>query len=118
MQQRNAVYARVHMALKSIRESTESIQDFVSKYLRTPLGNPVKGEKKRNRLELWIDKLYNESTNLPTPLPHEKVERLENYLDNLEEQLVDLAALLYDHKIQDAVGNSSTVMQSALFTQA
>lgn len=115
--QRNAVYARVHMALKTIRESTDEIQRFVSEYLRTPLGEPVKEERKKNKVELWIDQFSKQTTTLPAPLPHEKVERLEKYLDNLEEQLVHLSALLYDHRIEEAVGNASTVLQSAQFTQ-
>lgn len=115
--QRNAVYARVHMALKTLKESTDSIQEFVSEFLRTPLGKHVRGEKEKNKVELWIDKFYKKRTALPAPLPHEKVERLENYLNTLEDQLVQLSALLYDYQIQDALGNASTVLQSALFTQ-
>lgn len=114
---RNAVYARVHMALKTIKESTDHIQDFISDYLRTPLGDEVKGEKQKNKVELWIDKFYKKRTALPAPLPHDKVERLENYLSTLEDQLVQVSSLLYDHQIQHALGNASTVMQSALFTQ-
>lgn len=117
MEQRNAVYALVHMALKTIKESTDDIQQFVSDYLRTPLGNTVRGEKEKNKVELWIDKFYTKRTALPAPLPHEKVERLENYLSTLEDQLVQLSALLYDHQIQDALGNASTIMQSVLYTQ-
>ena len=117
MVQRNAVFARLHMALKTIKESTDHVQQFISDYLRTPLGEEVKGEKKKNKVELWIDKFYKKLTTLPTPLPHEKVERLENYLTTLEDQLVQVSALLYDHQIQYALGNASTIMQSALFTQ-
>jgi hypothetical protein len=117
MVQRNAVYARLHMALKTIKESTDHVQQFISDYLRTPLGEQVKGEKKKNKVELWIDKFYKKTTALPAPLPHEKVERLESYLTTLEDQLVQVSALLYDHQIQHALGNASTVMQSALFTQ-
>uniref|UniRef100_A0A7I4FQ67 DUF7906 domain-containing protein n=1 Tax=Physcomitrium patens TaxID=3218 RepID=A0A7I4FQ67_PHYPA len=114
---RNAVYARVHVALKTIRQSTDNIQEFVSDFLRTPLGEEVKGEKEKNKVELWIDKFYKKRTSLPAPVPHEKVERLENYLSTLEDQLVQLSSLLYDHQIQDALGNASTIMQSAHFTQ-
>lgn len=114
---RNAVYARMHVALKTIRESTDNIQAFISEHLRTPMGEEVKGEKKKNKVELWIDKFYKKTTALPAPLPHEKMERLENYLSTLEDQLVQLSSLLYDHQIKDALGNASTVMQSALFTQ-
>lgn len=117
MVQRNAVYARVHMALKTIKESTDHVQQFISDHLRTPLGEDVKGEKKKNKVELWIDKFYKKRTALPAPLPHDKVERLESYLITLEDQLVQVSSLLYDHQIQDALGNASTVMQSALFTQ-
>jgi hypothetical protein len=115
--QRNAVYARVHVALKHIRESTEKVQAFVSKFLETPLGNPVKGEKKKSKAELWIDKFYKQTTTLPAPLPHKKVERLESYLDHLEQQLVQLSSLLYDHRLQDAVNNASGIMQSVFYTQ-
>ncbi|CAK9871609.1 unnamed protein product [Sphagnum jensenii] len=114
---RNAVYARVHVALKHIRESTEKVQAFVSKFLETPLGNPVKGEKKKSKAELWIDKFYKQTTTLPAPLPHKKVERLESYLDHLEQQLVQLSSLLYDHRLQDAVNNASAIMQSVFYTQ-
>ena len=112
MVQRNAVYARVHMALKTIKKSTDNIQQFVSDFLRTPLGERVKG-KEKTKAELWIDKFYKKTTALPAPLPHEEVERLESYLSTLEDQLVQLSALLYDHQIEDALGNASTIMQSA-----
>ena len=36
---------------------------------------------------------------------------------NLEEQLVDLSSLLYDHQLQDAHLNSSDILQSTMFTQ-
>ena len=36
---------------------------------------------------------------------------------NLEEQLVDLSSLLYDHRLQEAHLNSSEIFQSSIFTQ-
>lgn len=36
---------------------------------------------------------------------------------SLEEQLVDLSSLLYDHRLQEAHMNSSEILQSSLFTQ-
>ncbi|KAG6765723.1 hypothetical protein POTOM_029779 [Populus tomentosa] len=41
---------------------------------------------------------------------------LVNFDKRLEEQLVDLSSLLYDHRLQEAHLNSSEVLQSALFT--
>lgn len=35
----------------------------------------------------------------------------------LEEQLVDMSSLLYDHRLQDAFLNSSDILQSTMFTQ-
>ncbi|RVW69402.1 hypothetical protein CK203_059807 [Vitis vinifera] len=60
---------------------------FAAEYLKTPLGEPVKGKKNKSSTELWLEKFYKKKTNLPEPLPHELVERLEKFLDNLEEEL-------------------------------
>ncbi|KAI5579495.1 hypothetical protein BDE02_08G092800 [Populus trichocarpa] len=100
--------------------NTRSICYRVSKtlateYLKTPLGEPVKG-KNKTTAKLWLEKFYQKTTNLPEPFLHELVERLEKYLDRLEEQLVDLSSLLYDHRLQEAHLNSTEVLQSALFT--
>ncbi|XP_040991272.1 uncharacterized protein LOC121238468 [Juglans microcarpa x Juglans regia] len=114
---RNTIYARVDSALRKIRETSEAVQDFASEYLKTPLGEPVKGKKNKSTTELWVEKFYRKTTNLPEPFPHELVEHLEKYLDSLEEQLVDLSSLLYDHRLQDAHLNSSEMLQSSLFTQ-
>ncbi|XVE65498.1 hypothetical protein DITRI_Ditri08aG0004700 [Diplodiscus trichospermus] len=114
---RNTIYARVDSALRTIRDTSEAVQSFAAKYLKTPLGEPVKGKKNKSTTELWLEKFYKKTTNLPEPFPHELVERLEKYLDNLEEQLVDLSALLYDHRLQEAHLNSSDILQSTMFTQ-
>lgn len=114
---RNTIYARVDSALHRIRETSETVQAFAVEYLKTPLGEPVKGKKNKTRTELWLEKFYKKTTNLPEPFPHELVERLEKYLDSLEEQLVDLSSLLYDHRLQDAHMNSSEILQSSIFTQ-
>ncbi|XAR56982.1 hypothetical protein NMG60_11024971 [Bertholletia excelsa] len=114
---RNAIYARVDAALHRIRETSESVQTFAAEYLKTPLGEPVKGKKNKSSTELWVEKFYKKTTNLPEPFPHELVERLEKYLDNLEEQLVDLSSLLYDHRLQDANLNSTDILQNSIFTQ-
>nr|TKS03030.1 hypothetical protein D5086_0000158210 [Populus alba] len=82
---------------------------------KSPPGEPVKG-KNKTTTKLWLEKFYQKTTNLPEPFPHELAERLEKYLDRLEEQLVDLSSLLYDHRLQEAHLNSSEVLQSALFT--
>ncbi|KAK9933989.1 hypothetical protein M0R45_021157 [Rubus argutus] len=50
---------------------------------------------------------------LKTPL----VDRLENFLNSLEEQLVDLSSSLYGHRLQEAHLNSSEILQSSIFTQ-
>ncbi|KAG6757903.1 hypothetical protein POTOM_038229 [Populus tomentosa] len=113
---RNTIYARVDSALHRIREMSEDVQTFAAEYLKTPLGEPVKGKKNKTTTELWLEKFYKKTTNLPEPFPHELVERLEKYLDSLEEQLVDLSSLLYDHRLQEAHLNSSEILQSALFT--
>ncbi|KAJ9555070.1 hypothetical protein OSB04_009684 [Centaurea solstitialis] len=107
----------VDSALHRIRETSESVQAFAGEYLKTPLGEPVKGKKNKTTTELWIEKFYKKETNMPEPFPHELVERLEKYLDGLEEQLVDLSSLLYDHRLQDANVNSSEILQSSIFTQ-
>uniref|UniRef100_A0A5B7BXW3 DUF7906 domain-containing protein n=1 Tax=Davidia involucrata TaxID=16924 RepID=A0A5B7BXW3_DAVIN len=114
---RNTIYARVDSALHRIRETSEAVQAFAGEYLKTPLGEPVKGKKNKTSTELWLEKFYKKTTNLPEPFPHELVERLEKYLDSLEEQLVDLSSLLYDHRLQDAHLNSSEILQSSIFTQ-
>lgn len=114
---RNNIYARVDSALRKIRDTSEAIQSFAAEYLKTPLGEPVKGKKNKTNTELWLEKFYKKTTNLPEPFPHELVERLEKYLDSLEEQLVDLSSLLYDHRLQEAHMNSSDIFQSAMFTQ-
>ncbi|XP_047950932.1 uncharacterized protein LOC125196453 [Salvia hispanica] len=114
---RNAVYARVDAALHRIRETSEAVQAFAAEHLKTPLGEAVKGKKNKSSTDLWLEKFYKKKTNLPEPFPHELVERLEKYLDSLEEQLVDLSSLLYDHRLQDANMNSSEILQSSMFTQ-
>ncbi|XP_076960027.1 uncharacterized protein LOC143636270 [Bidens hawaiensis] len=114
---RNTIYARVDSALHRIRETSESVQAFAGEYLRTPLGEPIKGKKNKTTTELWIEKFYKKETNLPEPFPHELVEKLEKYLDGLEEQLVDLSSLLYDHRLQDANVNSTEILQNSIFTQ-
>ncbi|KAF5950869.1 hypothetical protein HYC85_012862 [Camellia sinensis] len=114
---RNTIYARVDSALGRIRETSESVQIFAGEYPKTPLGEPVKGKKNKSSTELWVEKFYKKTNNLPEPFPHELVERLEKYLDNFEEQLVDLSSLLYDHCLQDAHLNCSEILQSSIFTQ-
>ncbi|KAJ9154617.1 hypothetical protein P3X46_027936 [Hevea brasiliensis] len=114
---RNTIYARVDSALRRIRDTSEAVQAFAAEYLKTPLGEPVKGKKNKTTTELWLEKFYKKTTNLPEPFPHELVDRLEKYLDGLEEQLVDLSSLLYDHQLQDAHLNSSEILQSSMFTQ-
>ncbi|CAI0626235.1 unnamed protein product [Linum tenue] len=114
---RNTIYARVDAALHKIRDTSEIVQVFASEHLKTPLGEPVRAKKNKTTTELWLEKFYKKTTNLPEPFPHELVERLEKYLDNLEEQLVDLSSLLYDHRLQDAHLNSSEILQSSIFTQ-
>ncbi|XP_030975121.1 uncharacterized protein LOC115994921 [Quercus lobata] len=114
---RNTIYARVDSALHRIRETSEAVEAFAAEHLKTPLGEPVKGKKNKTTTELWLEKFYKKTTNLPEPFPHELVERLEKYLDSLEEQLVDLSSLLYDHRLRDANYNSSAILQSSIFTQ-
>ncbi|GAB2294230.1 hypothetical protein Dimus_028447 [Dionaea muscipula] len=114
---RNTIYARVDSALRRIRDTSQAVQSFAGEYLKTPLGEPVKGKKRKSSTELWIEKFYKKTTNLPEPFPHELVERLEKYLDSLEEQLVDLSSLLYDHRLQEAHLNSTQIFQTSIFTQ-
>ncbi|PRQ39472.1 hypothetical protein RchiOBHm_Chr4g0425571 [Rosa chinensis] len=114
---RNSIYARVDSALHKIRDTSEAVQTFAAEYLKTPLGEPVKSKKNKTTTELWVEKFYKKTTNLPEPFPHELVDRLENFLNNLEEQLVDLSSSLYGHRLQDAHYNSSEILQSSIFTQ-
>ncbi|KAH7277852.1 hypothetical protein KP509_38G011500 [Ceratopteris richardii] len=114
---RNAIYARVDKALRNVRDMTENIQAFTSEHLKTTLGEPVKSPSKKPATELWLDKFYKKTTTMPEPLPHELVLRIESYLDKLEEQLVDLAALLYNHQLQDAHRNSTEILRSSIYTQ-
>ncbi|KAL6193627.1 hypothetical protein ACLB2K_034711 [Fragaria x ananassa] len=114
---RNSIYARVDSALHKIRDTSEAVQTFAAEYLKTPLGEPVKGKKNKTTTELWVEKFYKKTTNLPEPFPHELVDRLENFLNNLEDQLVDLSSSLYGHRLQDAHLNSSEILQSSIFTQ-
>lgn len=115
--QRNTIYAHVDTALRRIRDTSQAVQAFAGEYLKTPLGEPVKGQKNKSTTELWLEKFYKKTTHLPEPFPHELVERLEKYLDNLEEQLVDLSSLLYDHRLLEAHFNSTEILQSSMFTQ-
>lgn len=114
---RNAIYARVDMSLRGIRRATEMVQTFVGEFLRTPIGKPVKGRAKRNSGQVWLDMFYKKTTNLPEPVPHELVERVEKYLDSLEEKLVDLSSLLYYHQLDDAHSNSSNILQTVMRTE-
>ncbi|KAI5081905.1 hypothetical protein GOP47_0001648 [Adiantum capillus-veneris] len=114
---RNGIYARVDKALRNVRDMTENIQAFASEHLKTTLGEPVKTPSKKTTAELWLDKFYKKTTNMPEPLPHELVVRIESYLDKLEEQLVELAAMLYNHQLQDAHRNSTEILRSSLYTQ-
>ncbi|KAM0948453.1 hypothetical protein DsansV1_C06g0059551 [Dioscorea sansibarensis] len=114
---RSTIYAQVDYALRMIRDTSELVQSFAAEHLKTPLGEPVKGSKNKSSTELWVEKFYKKVTNLPEPFPHELVERLEEYLDKLEEQLVDLSSLLYDHRLEEAHHNSSEILQSTFFTQ-
>lgn len=59
----------------------QTVQTFVAEYLKTPLGEPVKGKKEKSNTELWLEKFYKKTTNLPEPFPHELVDRIEKYLD-------------------------------------
>lgn len=104
--QRNSIYARVDSALHKIRDTSEviwsfswqfiicmilslwlpachlqAVQTFAAEYLKTPLGEPVKGKKNKTTTELWVEKFYKKTTNLPEPFPHELVDRLENFLN-------------------------------------
>lgn len=114
---RNTIYGRVDSALHRIRDTSQAVQAFASEYLKTPLGEPVKGKKSKSNTELWVEKFYKKTTKLPEPFPHELVERLEKYLDSLEEQLVDLSSLLYDHRLEEAHLNSTQIFQTSIFTQ-
>jgi hypothetical protein len=114
---RTTIYAQVDAALRKIRDTSESVQSFASEHLKTPLGELVKGNKNKSSTELWVEKFYKKVTTLPEPFPHGLVEKLEEYLDRLEGQLVDLSSLLYDHRLVDAYQNSSEILQSTIFTQ-
>jgi hypothetical protein len=57
------------------------VQSFASEHLKTPLGEPVKGNKNKSTTELWVEKFYKKVTTVPEPFPHDLVERLEEYLD-------------------------------------
>jgi hypothetical protein len=59
----------------------QAVQTFAAEYLKTPLGEPVKGKKNKTTTELWVEKFYKKTTNLPEPFPHELVDRLENFLN-------------------------------------
>lgn len=61
--------------------SLQTVQNFAAEYLKTPLGEPVKGNKNKTTAKLWLEKFYKKTTHLPEPFPHELVERLEKYLD-------------------------------------
>ncbi|KAJ6902777.1 hypothetical protein NC651_020303 [Populus alba x Populus x berolinensis] len=68
-----------------------NLRTIAAEYLKTPLGEPVKG-KNKTTTKLWLEKFYQKTTNLPEPFPLELAERLEKYLDRLEEHLVDLSS--------------------------
>ncbi|KAK3418231.1 hypothetical protein EUGRSUZ_H04185 [Eucalyptus grandis] len=61
---RNTIYARVDAALRKIRDTSEVVQGFASEYLKTPLGEPVKGKKSKSSTELWLEKFYKKSLSL------------------------------------------------------
>ncbi|GJY05124.1 Ran GTPase [Tanacetum coccineum] len=96
---RNTIYARVDSALRRIREMSESVEAFAGGYLKTPLGEPVKGKKNKTTTELWLEKFYKHKTIC------------------LKEQLVDSSSLLYDNRLQDAYINSTNIFESSIFTQ-
>ncbi|KAK3188293.1 hypothetical protein Dsin_027854 [Dipteronia sinensis] len=87
---RNTIYARVDSALRRIRETSESVQAFAAEYLK----------KKTSRRAC-----------------EGQEEQVKNRAMSLEEQLVDLSSLLYDHRLQDAHLNSSEILQSTMFIQ-
>jgi len=68
-------------SLKLPVNSVQTVQTFAAEYLKTPLGEPVKGKKEKSTTDLWLEKFYKKTTNLPEPFPHELVDRLEKYLD-------------------------------------
>ncbi|XP_022938328.1 uncharacterized protein LOC111444453 isoform X3 [Cucurbita moschata] len=78
---RNTIYARVDSALHRVRDTSEAVQSFAAEHLKTPLGEPVKGKKNKTTTDVWLEKFFKRTTNLPEPFPHELVERLEKYLD-------------------------------------
>ncbi|KAF2533371.1 hypothetical protein F2Q70_00032655 [Brassica cretica] len=110
-------FSNVSQMSQMLQDVALAVQNFASEYLKTPLGEPVKDKKNKTRTELWVEKFYKKTTTLPEPFPHELVERLEKYLDTVEEQLVDLSSLLYDHKLYSAHLNSSEILQTTMFTQ-
>ncbi|GJU12595.1 RNA-directed DNA polymerase, eukaryota [Tanacetum coccineum] len=78
---------------------SESVEAFAGGYLKTPLGEPVKGKKNKTTTELWLEKFYKHKTIC------------------LKEQLVDSSSLLYDNRLQDAYINSTDIFESSIFTQ-
>ncbi|CBI22821.3 unnamed protein product, partial [Vitis vinifera] len=92
---------------KNIKNDNQVSLTLWSGHLIMLYNKLILGKKNKSSTELWLEKFYKKKTNLPEPLPHELVERLEKFLDNLEEELVDLSYLLYDHRLQDAHLNSS-----------
>ncbi|XP_061989400.1 uncharacterized protein LOC133707958 isoform X2 [Rosa rugosa] len=75
---RNSIYERVDSSLHKIRDTSEAVQTFAAEYLKTPLGEPMKGRKNKTSTGLWVEKSYKKTTNLPEPFSHELVARLEN----------------------------------------
>nr|CAB3496129.1 unnamed protein product [Digitaria exilis] len=108
---------RKNYNLCSSRRRSSQNKRHIREHLKTPLGEPVKGNKNKSTTELWVEKFYKKVTTVPEPFPHDLVEKLEEYLDKLEEQLVDLSSLLYDHRLADAYKNSTDILQSTIFTQ-
>lgn len=98
----------------------QAVQAFTAEYLKTPLGEPVKGKKNKSSTELWLEKFYKKTTNLPEPFPHELVERLEKYLDvslqNLNYCCMELSWPHFKNKIyffvQIKIGSRGTTRRS------
>ncbi|KAI5402512.1 hypothetical protein KIW84_050218 [Lathyrus oleraceus] len=71
----------------------------------------------RNSIYARVDSVLRKIRETSETVQAFAAEYLKTPLDGLEEHLVGMSSLLYDHRLKDAFLNSSDILQSSMFTQ-
>ena len=71
----------------------------------------------RNSIYARVDSVLRKIRETSETVQTFAAEYLKTPLDGLEEHLVGMSSLLYDHRLKDAFLNSSDILQSSMFTQ-